>query len=188
MKIAGLNAPIPPGCQYGYHLGGWGKPPVDDKGNPVYGDPFSTWEPEEDADDEKEVVHWGDIEIGAEEEEVEQEEPEDEEKPTVVEHAVPEVAHVQQTYIPAAPKVVEQIAAPLDRAMPETLELRKEKQQQLFTVLQTQDSSVGGAMFGSAHKYVIPNEGDVCDISLSYSCLSLSLSLSTLRMQRIKAS
>ncbi|CEM37361.1 unnamed protein product [Vitrella brassicaformis CCMP3155] len=38
LKIPGLNAPIPPGASYGYHPGGWGKPPVDEYGNPVYGD------------------------------------------------------------------------------------------------------------------------------------------------------
>ena len=30
LKIPGLNAPIPPGASYGYHPGGWGKPPVDE--------------------------------------------------------------------------------------------------------------------------------------------------------------
>jgi len=29
LKIPGLNAPIPPGCSYGYNEGQWGKPPVD---------------------------------------------------------------------------------------------------------------------------------------------------------------
>lgn len=38
LKIPGLNAPIPQGAEYGYHPGGWGKPPVDEYGNPLYGD------------------------------------------------------------------------------------------------------------------------------------------------------
>jgi len=38
LKIPGLNAPIPQGADYGYHPGGWGKPPVDEFGNPLYGD------------------------------------------------------------------------------------------------------------------------------------------------------
>jgi len=42
LKIAGLNAPIPEGCQFGYHSGGWGKPPVDEHGRPLYGDVFGT--------------------------------------------------------------------------------------------------------------------------------------------------
>ncbi len=42
MKIPGLNAPLPnEHCQYGYHPGGWGKPPVDAFGRPLYGgNPF----------------------------------------------------------------------------------------------------------------------------------------------------
>lgn len=30
LKIPGLNAPIPYGASFGYHPGGWGKPPVDE--------------------------------------------------------------------------------------------------------------------------------------------------------------
>lgn len=40
LKIPGLNAPIPEGSEFGYHPGGWGKPPVDHAGNPLYGDVF----------------------------------------------------------------------------------------------------------------------------------------------------
>uniref|UniRef100_A0A1I8FTL6 PSP domain-containing protein n=1 Tax=Macrostomum lignano TaxID=282301 RepID=A0A1I8FTL6_9PLAT len=40
LRIPGLNAPIPEGCSFGYHAGGWGKPPVDAHGRPVYGDVF----------------------------------------------------------------------------------------------------------------------------------------------------
>lgn len=40
LKIPGLNAPIPDGAQWGYHPGGWGKPPTDEYGRPLYGDVF----------------------------------------------------------------------------------------------------------------------------------------------------
>ena len=42
LRIHGLNAPLPtPECQYGYHPGGWGKPPIDPYGRPLYGgNPF----------------------------------------------------------------------------------------------------------------------------------------------------
>lgn len=41
LKIPGLNAPIPQGASYGYHVDGWGKPPVDAFGRPLYGgNPF----------------------------------------------------------------------------------------------------------------------------------------------------
>ncbi|KAJ3278847.1 hypothetical protein HK104_001975, partial [Borealophlyctis nickersoniae] len=42
LKIAGLNAPIPEGAQWGYHPGGWGKPPVDEYNRPLYGDVFGS--------------------------------------------------------------------------------------------------------------------------------------------------
>lgn len=29
-------------CSFGYHAGGWGKPPVDENGKPLYGDVFGT--------------------------------------------------------------------------------------------------------------------------------------------------
>jgi splicing factor 3B subunit 2 len=42
LKIPGLTAPLPTQeCQYGYHPGGWGKPPIDAYGRPLYGgNPF----------------------------------------------------------------------------------------------------------------------------------------------------
>ncbi|KAL3805817.1 hypothetical protein HJC23_007778 [Cyclotella cryptica] len=43
IRIPGLNAPLPAGASYGYHVGGWGKPPIDAFGRPLYGgDPFGT--------------------------------------------------------------------------------------------------------------------------------------------------
>jgi hypothetical protein len=39
-----LNAPIPAGAAFGYHPGGWGKPPVDEFGRPIYGDVFGVTE------------------------------------------------------------------------------------------------------------------------------------------------
>ena len=41
LKIPGLNARIPEGASFGYHAGGWGKPPVDEYGRPLYGDVFA---------------------------------------------------------------------------------------------------------------------------------------------------
>ena len=34
------------GCMFGYHAGGWGKPPVDEHGKPLYGDVFGTQNPD----------------------------------------------------------------------------------------------------------------------------------------------
>ncbi|RKO98121.1 hypothetical protein CXG81DRAFT_6438, partial [Caulochytrium protostelioides] len=35
LKIPGLNAPIPEGAQWGYHPGGWGRPPLDESNRPL---------------------------------------------------------------------------------------------------------------------------------------------------------
>lgn len=40
LRIPGLNAPLPAGCNYGTQPGGWGRPPVDASGKPLYGNPF----------------------------------------------------------------------------------------------------------------------------------------------------
>ena len=40
LPIPGLSAPLPPGAAYGYQPGGWGKPPVDEGGRPLFGDAF----------------------------------------------------------------------------------------------------------------------------------------------------
>lgn len=40
LRVPGLNAPIPAGAQWGFHPGGWGKPPVDEYNRPIYGDVF----------------------------------------------------------------------------------------------------------------------------------------------------
>lgn len=37
LKIPGLNAPPPPGGSWGFHPGGWGKPPVDEFNRPLFG-------------------------------------------------------------------------------------------------------------------------------------------------------
>jgi splicing factor 3B subunit 2 len=65
LKIPGLNAPIPSGATYGYHPGGWGKPPVNEYGQPLYG----TYEEPQD-NDEKDML-WGEVEELDEEDEEE---------------------------------------------------------------------------------------------------------------------
>mmetsp|Transcript_36098 Transcript_36098/g.81440 ORF Transcript_36098/g.81440 Transcript_36098/m.81440 type:complete len:751 (-) Transcript_36098:143-2395(-) len=66
LKIPGLNAPIPFGAEYGYHAGGWGKPPVDEFGNPLYGD----WAhgDQQDAEEDDEGL-WGELDDDDESEE-----------------------------------------------------------------------------------------------------------------------
>ncbi|CAF0752041.1 unnamed protein product [Didymodactylos carnosus] len=66
LKVPGLNAPIPENCQFGYHSGGWGKPPVDEHGRPLYGDVFGTNQYSYMRVNEEEYVdksYWGELEV-----------------------------------------------------------------------------------------------------------------------------
>ena len=89
LKIAGLNAPPPPGAQWGFHPGGYGKPPLDEANQPLWGgDVFGMGDPmaQQKKDEEKaraETVDrtlWGELQpFQDEEEEEEEDEGEDEE-------------------------------------------------------------------------------------------------------------
>ncbi|CAN8061673.1 unnamed protein product [Agarophyton chilense] len=67
LKIPGVNAPIPKGASYGYHIGGWGKPPVDEYGRPIYGDvfgeglEFGKQDARFDLNDHEKKKLWGDL-------------------------------------------------------------------------------------------------------------------------------
>ncbi|KAK7206006.1 hypothetical protein BZA70DRAFT_150555 [Myxozyma melibiosi] len=85
LKIPGLNAPIPAGAQWGFHPGGYGKPPVDEATNrPLYGDVFGVVEQQGNDENEQENIDrsvWGELQPDEEgEEEEEEEEPEEEER------------------------------------------------------------------------------------------------------------
>ena len=81
LKIPGLNAPPPPGAQWGFHPGGYGKPPVDEYNRPLYGgDIFGVLQPQQNNQlgEPVEKTLWG--ELQEPEEESEEEESEDEEE------------------------------------------------------------------------------------------------------------
>lgn len=37
LRVPGVNSQIPNGCEFGFRPGEWGKPPLDDHGNPIWG-------------------------------------------------------------------------------------------------------------------------------------------------------
>ena len=80
LKIPGLNAPPPPGGAWGFHPGGYGKPPVDEYNRPLYGgDIFGVLQPQQNTQlgEPVEKTLWG--ELQEPEEESEEEESEEEE-------------------------------------------------------------------------------------------------------------
>jgi splicing factor 3B subunit 2 len=173
LKIPGLNAALPCAkCQFGFHPGGWGKPPVDAYGRPLYGgnpfDPPGT-STRDDAlngnlvtSDGKTInkVDWGALPTGImddqesddDEEEVssgeEMEESDDEEED------VP--ADGLESVLPPPPSGV---AAPVDlrkQAGDET-PLVQGPPKQLYQVIdETKASSQAGAIFASETAYAIP--------------------------------
>ncbi|XP_019711553.1 splicing factor 3B subunit 2 isoform X1 [Hippocampus comes] len=160
LKIPGLNSPIPENCTFGYHAGGWGKPPVDEMGKPLYGDVFGTNSADFQAKAEEEEVDrtpWGELEPSDEEssEEEEEEEESDEEKPDETGFFTPADSGL------ITPGGFSSVPAGMET--PELIELRKKKIEeamdgnetpQLFTVLpERRTGPVGAAMMASTHIY-----------------------------------
>ncbi|GAM40645.1 U2 snRNP-associated protein [Talaromyces pinophilus] len=81
LKIPGLNAPPPPGAMWGFHPGGYGKPPVDEHNRPLYGgDIFGVLQTQQTAQQGEPVEKdlWGELQPMEEESEEESEEEEEE--------------------------------------------------------------------------------------------------------------
>ena len=82
LKVPGLNAPPPPGGQWGFHPGGYGKPPVDEYNRPLYGgDIFGVLQPQQNTQlgEPVEKTLWGELQEPEEESEEEESDEEDEE-------------------------------------------------------------------------------------------------------------
>ena len=81
LKIPGLNAPPPPGGAWGFHPGGYGKPPVDEYNRPLYGgDIFGVLQPQQNTQlgEPVEKTLWGELQEPEEESEEEEEESDEE--------------------------------------------------------------------------------------------------------------
>ncbi|XP_046658941.1 splicing factor 3B subunit 2 isoform X2 [Homalodisca vitripennis] len=181
LKIPGLNAPIPEGCSFGYHAGGWGKPPVDESGKPLYGDVFGTSAPNTEAnevDEDVDKTAWGELESESEEESEEEEEEEGEEG----EGEGDQTGLITPAEGLVTPSGITSIPAGLET--PEIIELRKKKIESemegnetpaLFQVLaEKRVERVGGAMMGSTHMY------DVAGVKRGQDTVELALDPSEL--------
>ncbi|XP_005180342.2 splicing factor 3B subunit 2 [Musca domestica] len=159
LKIPGLNAPIPEGCSFGYHAGGWGKPPVDENGKPLYGDVFGTNIVDLDNGiDEGDIERnqWGELE--SESEESSDEEEEDGEDMTNQPDESGLVTPAEGLITPSGLTSV-----PTGMETPENIELRKKKIEQemednetpvLYHVLpEKRTDRIGASMMGSTHVY-----------------------------------
>ena len=152
LRIPGLNSPIPPGCQYGNHAEGWGRPPVDEQGRPLYGDVFGVYVEEKATKklNPEEEKLWGEIPENAVEEE-------DEEAEREAEMPVEEEKKEEEVPVPA------DVVIPGSET-PAAIQLRKEagdetpyEPKSLYTHLEEVEVSGGEGFMPPTKKYVIPS-------------------------------
>uniref|UniRef100_A0A7S1KPH0 PSP proline-rich domain-containing protein n=1 Tax=Percolomonas cosmopolitus TaxID=63605 RepID=A0A7S1KPH0_9EUKA len=152
LKIPGLNTPIPQGAKWGYHPGGWGRPPLDSQGKPLYGDVFGTGEGSASQNDRKKLVeHWGEL-VDDEKEEEESSSEEEEEVPP------PQRKGRQNTERnPAQSTRAEDVRKNMVATV--TTEVNKERPKQLFTVLEEEkiSSAEQDGILNTQRKYIIPD-------------------------------
>jgi len=181
LRIPGLNAPIPMGGHYGYHPGGWGKPPVDEYGVPIYGDVFNQGGGINggtggggdggnglggDAEFGPQVVrHWGELEESEEESSEEEEsEEEEEESGDEAEEAAALADGTASTISGIASTIPGGLETPVEVQLRKQAEEHAAKapegQKQLYQVLEEQKAGVAaGGIMGSDHVYVVPDNG-----------------------------
>ena len=173
LPIPGLNAPIPAGAVYGYHAGGWGKPPVDEFGRPLYGDVFGAAQNAAAPQVGSGGTFAEDARWGAVEEELEEDLQEDADGGETggADTRSAQVEHVGDDDAGAVADGMRSALPDEDTAADGVLQLRKDaaaasgkdadtpQPRQLYEVMETRDARVGGALMGSAHTYVLPGGG-----------------------------
>mmetsp|Transcript_16524 Transcript_16524/g.29664 ORF Transcript_16524/g.29664 Transcript_16524/m.29664 type:complete len:579 (-) Transcript_16524:172-1908(-) len=170
LKFPGVNAPIPPGAAYGFSEGQWGKAPVDAMNRPLYGDVYGTQTNDTDMYpvDAEFKEAWGQIEDEEEEEDESDEEEDEEDEDQMA--ADDSLMETSDSDMKSGIESVSSISSGMET--PETLQLRKKDgtgtetpdtiqqgaTKQLYQVLEEKKTSVGGALFGTSHTYVVPSE------------------------------
>eukprot|EP01125_Pyxidicula_operculata_P004835 TRINITY_DN1802_c0_g1_i2.p1 TRINITY_DN1802_c0_g1~~TRINITY_DN1802_c0_g1_i2.p1 ORF type:complete len:295 (+),score=118.19 TRINITY_DN1802_c0_g1_i2:878-1762(+) len=185
LKIPGLNAPIPPGAEYGYHPGGWGRPPIDEHGRPIFSEVYAEDMPRARLHD---IVHWGVIQPRGEDESSEEE---------VQESLTEQLDRVIE--VPLDDETDAGLATPMTEdglKTPDAVVLRKKKREeastpindgQLYQVLEQKEAHVGRSFYGSDHTYVLDKKkktsssdsslGDRVDLMKSEKSESIDLAL-----------
>jgi splicing factor 3B subunit 2 len=181
LRIAGLNAPIPEGASYGYHPGGWGKPPVDEYGRPLYGDVFGTFaKADEIMTANLDRSHWGEIGGVSSESESSEEEEEDEGPEEGTEGRRRREASAADTdasgvETPMTLSGITSVASGLETP-DTTVDLRKRDgvetpdtagQRELYRVIPEKRAAQQGQFYASEKAYAIPRQGAAGDVQLS---------------------
>lgn len=155
LRIPGLNAPIPHGAQFGYHPGGWGKPPVDEHGNPIYGDVFGEDMVADDDEMTHATVHWGEIEEVSESDEDESEEEQSgaSDDSSEEEQEVVETKEEPDSY----PATISGLDTPAEVQIRKGIETPDVHSKSLYHVLEEKKSSARDAgIMGSERLYSMP--------------------------------
>ncbi|TRX89251.1 hypothetical protein FHL15_009824 [Xylaria flabelliformis] len=172
LRIPGLNAPIPPGAQWGFNPGCYGKPPVDEYNRPLFGgDIFGIMQPNKAAPPSGEPIErnlWGELQVPeeeSEEEEEDEEEDEDEEDigaglqtPSGMETPGGITSTVPTEYGTHTESVAGEMDLRKQRRGFETEESMHPRA--AYTVLQERQSRAEG-FFGSDRVYDMKNAGDM---------------------------
>lgn len=172
LRIKGLNAPIPEHAQWGFHPGGWGKPPMDEFNRPLYGDVFNVARgPQNDPEDVIERDLWGEIEPALEEsedeseEEMEQDEQDEDEDETASQ--APDRSGLETPSGLATPSGMQSVNSTVPGGLetPDFMDLRKksanvepEPGRDLYTVVPERQTTAKGFM-GSSTAYDLNNVG-----------------------------
>ncbi|KAJ2759842.1 hypothetical protein H4S06_002029 [Coemansia sp. BCRC 34490] len=183
LVIPGLNTPIPQGAQWGYHPGGWGRPPVDEFGRPLFGDVFDT-SAEGNIEAQRTAIaaensgpkkYWGDLEVVGSSDEEEEESASESEG----EQSDQDMADMEETQqVPLAKEdgfgtekglTDAQLrgglaSIPSGLETPEVIQLRKqaaggeqEANRQLYTILSEKETSQLEGIMGSTFTYDMSN-------------------------------
>lgn len=164
LRIPGLNAPIPEGASYGYHPGGWGKPPVDEYGRPLYGDVFGTYAQEDQSVLESiDRSHWGELGAASSDSSSEEESDSEEEDEGGRGQAGYGEGEESGMETPLTLEGMSSVTSGLET--PDTIDLRKregvetpsDRPRELYQVLQEKKGhqGAGGQFFGSDKGYVV---------------------------------
>jgi splicing factor 3B subunit 2 len=166
LVIPGLNAPLPEGASFGYHPGGWGKPPVDEYNRPLYGDVFGIHAKEEAALElTVNRTKWGQLDDAMEEDVSSSSESEEE---TEEDSTSRGGAEKSGTETPLSMEGYSSMQSGLET--PDFIDLRKRAGQdtpdvggtrELYQVIQEKHISGSGHMFGSDKAYALPGKGEV---------------------------
>ena len=161
LKIPGLNSPIPAGASFGYHPGGWGKPPVNELGQALYGDVFGTSQVTE-IETEVDKSRWGELVEADEDSEEESDEEEEEEEENVEEDEEEKIDESGfNSVMTATGYDTPSTTIELRKGIESVASLPTNEPRQLYTVLEQKTASIDSSdVYGSDRRYVIPSSNN----------------------------